>query len=63
MISYLKNRGVGVLITDHNVRETLSLVDRAYIIDSGRILVHGTTEAIIKDESVRATYLGPNFHL
>jgi lipopolysaccharide export system ATP-binding protein len=63
IVSYLTKRGIGVLVTDHNVRETLALVDRAYIIDSGRVLVHGTTQAILHDPQVRRAYLGEGFRM
>ena len=63
LVSQLKNRGLGVLITDHNVRETLSIIDRAYILQDGVVLKQGTPEEIIADESVRKTYLGKNFAL
>jgi lipopolysaccharide export system ATP-binding protein len=60
-ISLLAEHGIGVLITDHNVRATLSLVDRAYIIENGRILAHGTPDLIISDQRVRGAYLGDTF--
>jgi lipopolysaccharide export system ATP-binding protein len=63
IVAYLTYRGIGVLITDHNVRETLALVDRAYIIDSGRVLVHGTTAAVLQSPDVRRIYLGEDFRL
>lgn len=63
LVSQLKNRGIGVLITDHNVRETLSIIDRAYILHDGGVLKHGTADEIVGDESVRKTYLGKNFSL
>ena len=63
LVSQLKNRGLGVLITDHNVRETLSIIDRAYILHDGVVLKQGTPQEIITDESVRKTYLGKNFVL
>jgi len=59
----LKNRGIGVLITDHNVRETLNITDRAYIINDGRILKEGLPECLANDEDVRKVYLGENFRL
>jgi lipopolysaccharide export system ATP-binding protein len=59
----LKERGLGVLITDHNVRETLRIVDRAYIIDKGRILKEGRPDEIVSAEDVRRQYLGEDFHL
>ncbi|HVY12859.1 MAG TPA: LPS export ABC transporter ATP-binding protein, partial [Alphaproteobacteria bacterium] len=63
LILHLKHRGIGVLITDHNVRETLDLVDRAAIIHEGRVLMHGDASAIIADENVRRVYLGERFRL
>ncbi len=63
LVSQLKNRGLGVLITDHNVRETLGIIDRAYILHDGIVLKQGTPDEIIADESVRRTYLGKNFSL
>lgn len=63
LISHLKQRDIGVLITDHNVRETLDIVDRAYIINEGHVLMEGTPEEIIRNEAVRKTYLGENFTL
>jgi len=63
IISDLKASGIGVLITDHNVRETLSVTDRAYIINEGRILGHGTPEQLGSDPEVRRVYLGESFSL
>ncbi len=63
LVGQLKNRGLGVLITDHNVRETLGIIDRAYILHDGVVLKQGTPDEIIADESVRRTYLGKNFSL
>jgi lipopolysaccharide export system ATP-binding protein len=63
LVRHLTRRGIGVLITDHNVRETLGLIDRAYIIHSGRVLTEGTPEAIIADRDVRRLYLGEDFQL
>ena len=63
LVAQLKNRGLGVLITDHNVRETLSIIDRAYILHDGVVLKQGKPKEIIADESVRKTYLGKNFSL
>jgi lipopolysaccharide export system ATP-binding protein len=57
----LKDRGLGVLITDHNVRETLSITDRAYILHEGRIAVSGTSEEIVEDDQARRIYLGDRF--
>jgi len=59
----LKNRGIGVLITDHNVQETLQIVDRAYILHDGKILMSGTTEEVVQDENVRRVYLGDSFRV
>lgn len=61
LVADLKNRGIGVLITDHNVQETLQIVDRAYILHDGHVLMSGTTEEVVKDENVRRVYLGANF--
>ena len=61
MVSHLKDRGIGVLITDHNVRETLSIVDRAYIVYDGKILFSGNRQEIIDNQEVRKVYLGENF--
>ena len=63
IIKGLKERGIGVLITDHNVRETLNITDRAYIISDGRILREGTPEQLTNDEEVKKVYLGENFRL
>ena len=63
LVMKLKDKGIGVLITDHNVRETLSLVDRAYILHDGKILREGTAQEIVDDEMVRRVYLGNNFSL
>ncbi len=63
LILHLKKRGLGVLITDHNVRETLDIVDRAYIIHSGSVLMEGTPEEIVNDQNVRRVYLGEKFSL
>ena len=63
LVSALKVRGVGVLITDHNVRETLEIVDRAYILHDGKVLMSGTASEIVKDENVRRVYLGENFQV
>lgn len=61
LIMHLKDRGIGVLITDHNVREALSIVDVAYIIHDGTMLTHGTAEQIVKNKQARTLYLGENF--
>lgn len=63
IIRYLKERGIGVLITDHNVRETLSLCDKAYIVGEGHIIAEGNAETILADEKVREVYLGKEFRL
>ena len=63
IIGFLKSRGIGVLITDHNVRETLGLTDRAYIIYSGEVLMEGRAEDIVNDPDVRRLYLGEDFRL
>ena len=62
-IGFLKERGIGVVITDHNVRETLGICDRAYIINEGTVLAYGTPSEIVYNESVRRVYLGENFRL
>ncbi|GBG13662.1 lipopolysaccharide export system ATP-binding protein [Novimethylophilus kurashikiensis] len=63
IIRYLKEQGIGILITDHNVRETLGICDRAYIVNEGRVMASGSPQEIIANESVREVYLGKNFHL
>jgi lipopolysaccharide export system ATP-binding protein len=63
LVSDLKRRGIGVLITDHNVRETLEIVDRAYILHDGTVLMSGTTDEVVRDENVRRVYLGQNFRI
>ena len=63
IITDLKHRGIGVLITDHNVRETLGIVDRAYIMSRGELLVSGTPDEIVHDEKARKFYLGEDFRL
>lgn len=63
IVSFLKARGIGVLITDHNVRETLGICDRAYIINQGSVLASGSPQDIIANESVRRVYLGENFRM
>ena len=63
LVHDLKSRGIGVLITDHNVRETLEIVDRAYILHDGVVLKSGTTDEVIRDETVRRVYLGENFRI
>ncbi|MBO9453603.1 LPS export ABC transporter ATP-binding protein [Paracoccus sp. R12_1] len=63
LVHDLKSRGIGVLITDHNVRETLGIVDRAYILHDGHVLMSGTTEQIVSDPKVREVYLGESFRM
>ena len=63
VIRYLAGEGIGVLITDHNVRETLEIVDRAYILHDGKVLMSGTTDEVVRDETVRRVYLGQNFRI
>ena len=63
LVRHLTKRGIGVLITDHNVRETLGLIDRAYILHAGRVLTHGLPDQIVRNEDVRRLYLGEQFTL
>jgi lipopolysaccharide export system ATP-binding protein len=63
LVSHLKERGLGVLITDHNVRDTLDIIDRAYILHDGRVLREGTPAEIVSDPLVRQVYLGERFTL
>jgi lipopolysaccharide export system ATP-binding protein len=63
LVKHLKDRGIGVLITDHNVRETLDIVDRAYILHDGRVMMEGTPAEIVGDANVRRVYLGERFSL
>lgn len=63
IITYLKKRGLGILITDHNVRETLSITDRAYIMSEGKVLASGTTKEISENELAKKVYLGEKFEL
>lgn len=63
LVSDLKKRGIGVLITDHNVRETLEIVDRAYILHDGKVLMSGTPDEVVRNENVRRVYLGDNFRI
>ena len=63
LISHLKHRGIGVLITDHNVRETLEIVDRAYIMHGGQVLMEGAPQEVVAHEDVRRVYLGERFSL
>ena len=63
LVADLKKRGIGVLITDHNVRETLEIVDRAYILHDGQVLMSGTPNDVVENENVRRVYLGDNFRI
>lgn len=63
IIAFLKSRGIGILITDHNVRETLNICDRAYIISEGKVLTQGSTDDIVANPDVRRVYLGENFKM
>ncbi|AHM03429.1 Lipopolysaccharide ABC transporter, ATP-binding protein LptB [Roseibacterium elongatum DSM 19469] len=63
LVGELKTRGIGVLITDHNVRETLEIVDRAYILHDGMIIMSGTADEVVRDENVRRVYLGETFSI
>jgi lipopolysaccharide export system ATP-binding protein len=63
IIVHLRDRGIGVLITEHNVRETLGICDRAYILNNGKVIAEGSAEAIVANEEVRKVYLGQNFSL
>ena len=63
IIEHLKDRGIGVLITEHNVRETLGICDRAYILNNGKVIAEGGAEAIVANEEVRKVYLGNSFSL
>ena len=63
LVADLKKRGIGVLITDHNVRETLEIVDRAYILHDGQVLMSGTPSDVVENENVRRVYLGENFKI
>ncbi|WGW04391.1 LPS export ABC transporter ATP-binding protein [Tropicibacter oceani] len=63
LVADLKKRGIGVLITDHNVRETLEIVDRAYILHDGQVLMSGTPEEVVRNENVRRVYLGDSFRM
>ena len=63
LVSDLKKRGIGVLITDHNVREALEIVDRAYILHNGKVLMSGTPNEVVENENVRRVYLGDNFRI
>jgi lipopolysaccharide export system ATP-binding protein len=63
LVADLKKRGIGVLITDHNVRETLEIVDRAYILHDGQVLMSGTPQDVVQNDNVRRVYLGENFRI
>ncbi|MEM9098573.1 MAG: LPS export ABC transporter ATP-binding protein [Pseudomonadota bacterium] len=63
LVSHLKDRGIGVLITDHNVRETLEIIDRAYILHDGAVLMSGTPTEVVQDPNVRKVYLGEGFRI
>ena len=63
IVAALKNKNIGILITDHNVHETLNITDRAYLLFEGKILKQGTAEELASDEQVRKVYLGKNFEL
>lgn len=63
LVADLKTRGIGVLITDHNVQETLQIVDRAYILHDGKVLMSGTTEEVVQNENVKRVYLGQGFRV
>ncbi len=63
LVAHLKDRGIGVLITDHNVRETLLIIDRAFILHEGRVLMSGAPEAVVEDANVRRVYLGERFRV
>ncbi len=63
LVGHLKHRGIGVLITDHNVRETLEIIDRAYIMHDGRVLMEGRPDEVVQHEDVRRVYLGERFSL
>ncbi len=63
IVAHLRDRGIGVLITDHNVRETLDICDRAYIINEGQVIAEGVPQALLEDAQVRSVYLGEHFRL
>lgn len=63
IVKGLRNRGLGIIVTDHNVRETLSIVDRAYLVYDGRILCEGSSDFLVQDETARRLYLGKNFRM
>ena len=63
MINHLRDRGIGVLITDHNVRDTLDICEKAYIVGEGRIIAAGTTPEVLDNKAVRQVYLGEQFRM
>ena len=63
IILHLRNRGIGILITDHNVRETLDVCEKSYIVNEGKIIAHGTAEEVLRNDKVKSVYLGKNFSL
>ncbi len=63
LVTELKRQGIGVLITDHNVRDTLKIVDRAYILHDGRVIVSGIPEDVVNNDNVRRVYLGKDFNI
>jgi lipopolysaccharide export system ATP-binding protein len=63
IVAHLRERHIGILITDHNVRETLDICDRAYIINDGRVIAEGTPSELLENAEVRAVYLGEHFSL
>ena len=63
IIQHLKNREIGILLTDHNVRETLDICEKAYIVNEGKIIAEGDSEAILKNDKVREVYLGDQFQI
>ena len=63
IIDYLRNTGIGIMITDHNVRETLDICDKAYILSEGKVLAEGGSDEILQHQGVRDVYLGSNFRL
>jgi len=63
LVADLSKRGIGVLITDHNVRETLEIVDRAYILHDGTVMMSGSPDEVVNDDNVRRVYLGHDFKI
>ena len=63
LVAHLKDRGIGVLITDHNVRETLDICEKAYIVSEGRLIADGDANAILSNKKVRSVYLGSQFKI